>query len=295
MSNLNPADPAQNTNQRSPPLTLPSVAAVGNSASPYIRFSQYRDGSWCRADEYPNNSSYSRGHISGTFMEHTALSGTQEFVVNTHHHYVGGGKTTTSDQNHDNKLGGSHVDRITSDRYAEHGGDQMHAIGGDVIHAVGGILFQHATNGTQVTSTGDHVSDHNDGSHYVNVANDHIQYNQGVKYTYVGSESGYYVPNGNHDTNVRGKTNFTSGQQITLQVGSTIITINGSSVIIHDGTGNEMGLDGNEHKMWIGNPSNPNYQVYLGGNGHNAGLYAPIATMAGPSVNVQAKYIDSPD
>lgn len=281
MSTYNPNDPAANTNNRLPDLTLPGEY-------PYVRFYQYRDGSWERQDEFPGNEGWSKGHISGTYIEHTPLGGTKHFSTNTHHEYIVGGHSQTAELNHDVKIGASVVNRISADHYSEHGNDHITALGGDHVHVTGGSSFLHATNGTQVTSTGDHVSDHNDGSHHVNIAGDDIKFTGGVKYTYANSDIGEYAPNGNKDSNVGVNYNIQAGNTITIKVGSSVITVQGQSITIHDGNGNEMGM--NTSQMWMGNPQNYNIPVYLGGNGQNTSLYAPVGTLAGPSINVYAKY-----
>ena len=288
MSQLLPNDPAANTNQRAPGLSLPGNSGVNNSPYPYVDFWQSRSGNWTRHDETPGNIGYAHGHVSGTYEEKTPLSGHTSLTVNTHHHYVGAGSTQTTDANHDFKLGGSHVNHIGMDHYSEHAGDHMHAIGGDTIHASGGMHFQHATGGTQQTSTGDHTSDHNDGHHHINIAGDHIQYIGGVRYESVGQDKGTYVPNGNFDVNVSNNYNMQSNTQITIKVGKSIITVLPTSIIVHDGNGNEVGM--NSSKMWVGNPGNSNIPVFLGGNGQNSSLYSLVSTMAGPSINVYAKY-----
>lgn len=227
-------DPASNTNQRLPPLTLPGEY-------PYVRMFQYRDGSWWRQDEYPGNEGYARGHISGTFYEHSPLGGHKSLTTGQKHEYVTQGASETVDQNQHNKIGGSTVDHVTSDHYAEHGSDRMHATGGDRIHAVGGIKFDHATHGTQQTSTGDHVSDHNDGNHHINVDGDYVRYTGGTKYDYVGGEYGIYLPTGNFDIKLdKGKYQIHCGSdiiiksdtKITLQVGNSSIVITPTDINI---------------------------------------------------------------
>ena len=293
MSQLLPNDPAANTNQRAPGLSLPGNSGVNNGPYPYVDFYQSRSGNWWRFDETPGNIHYSHGHISGSYEEHSPLNGVTSLVVNTHHHYVGAGSTATTEANHDFKLGASQVHHIGMDHYAEHGGDNMHAMGGDTIHASGGMHFQHATGGTQTTSTGDHSSDHNDGSHHINIAGDHIQYIGGVRYESVGTDKGTYVPNGNFDTQVSGNTQIQVGKnfflnsntQVVIKVNGSTITVLPNSIVVHDGNGNEMGM--NSSKLWLGPTSGTN-NVYLGGNG-SQGTYAIVQTVSGPALNVLAR------
>lgn len=286
MSDLLPNDPAANTNQRAPGLSLPGNLGVNNSPYPYVDFSQSRSGNWTRHDETPGNIGYAHGHVSGNYEEKTPLSGHTELTVNTHHHYVGSGSTATSEGNHDFKLGGSHVNHIGMDHYAEHAGDRMHAIGGDTIHASGGMHFHHATGGTQTTSTGDHTSDHNDGHHHINIAGDHIQYVGGVKYLSVSQDYGIHVPNGNFDHQTSNNHNIQSNTQVTIKVGSSIITILPTSIVVHDGNGNEMGMTSS--KMWVAPPDTTKI-LYLGGNG-SSGNYDFMSTLSGPCVNVKGRY-----
>jgi hypothetical protein len=293
LSQLLPNDPAANTNQRAPGLSLPGNSGVNNGPYPYVDFYQSRSGNWWRFDETPGNIHYSHGHVSGTYEEKTPLSGTTALTVNTHHHYIGAGSTQTTEANHDFKLGASQVHHIGMDHYAEHGGDNMHAMGGDTIHASGGMHFQHATGGTQQTSSGDHTSDHNDGNHHINIAGDHVQYTGGVKYESVGTDKGTYVPNGNFDTQVSNNYNVQSGNnlsiksntQVTITVNGSKITILPTSIIIHDGNGNEVGM--NSQQMWVG-PQSTSTIVYLGGNG-SSGTYDFVTTSSGPSINVKAR------
>ena len=263
-------------NHRLPDLQLPGVY-------PYIRFYQFRDGSWKRQDETPGYESHARGHITGSYEERDNTGSHKKFEVAYKHDYTQQGKSSTVELNHDEKIGASQVARVTQDRYHEKGGDHMDAIKGDTIHASGGINYAHATNGFQRSSTGDYVTDHSEGHHHNNVEQDHIKYIGGTKYTYVGAESGEYVPNGNKDTNVGQNVNvnagqnsthnaqininLTAGQQITLTVGQAIITVNNSVITVNPGSGN----------------------VILGGDG-SKGSYAPVATMAGPCINVLGRY-----
>ena len=265
---------------------IPDLQVPGDY--PYIRFYQFRDGSWERIDETPGHESRSHGHITGSFEETDFQGSHKHLQVGFQHNYTTQGKSETTEGNHDHKVGGSTVQYVSGDHYAEHAGDHMKAVGGDVIHATGGTLFMHGTNGSEMTSTGNHVSDHNDGSHYVNIEGDKITFNQGTKYDFVGQDHGSYVA-GAKDTHVANNCNLESDTQVTITVGKSVITVKGDSIIIHDGNGNEMGM--NAQQLWVGNPQNYNIPVYLGGNGSNQSLYAPVATLSGPAINVFAKYV----
>jgi hypothetical protein len=238
---VNANDPSTNKNQRLPPLTMPG-------SYPYVEFHQGRSGSWWRRDETPSNEGYSYGHVSGSFHEqnpdgdHKALSSGQE------HSYVTQGSTRTVDMNHHEKIGGSTAHQISADHYSEHGNDHMSAIGGDTIHATGGIHFHHATGGTQQTSTGDHVSDHNDGNHHINIEGDHIQYTGGTKYASIGAEYGVYVPNGNIDHTSSGNNQSRANNvNIIAQNNTTIncvnFTVNATSSILLNVSGNQIQIN----------------------------------------------------
>jgi hypothetical protein len=266
-------------NQRMPDLQLPCDY-------PYVHFYQFRDGSWDRRCVESGFESKSHGHISGSFEETDYLGSKKSLHVGRKHEYVVGGKTETSEGNHDEKIGGSHVSYITQDSYHEHGGDHMTAVGADTIHASKGSHDIFPTGQLTMGTTGDTTSDTNDGGEYKNIQSHDIKFIGGTKYQYVGGEHGLYVANGNSDTNVSLNLNLQSGKQITIKVGSSIVTINGTSITLNDGNNNEVGMNGS--KVWIG-PSNPSTPLYLGGNGQNAGLYSKVSTLNGPSINVYAK------
>lgn len=190
-ANFPPINPP-NYNKRMPDMQPPGEY-------PYVRMYQFRDGSWWRQDETPGNESYSRGHISGSYHETDVEGSHKKFESSMKHEYTTQGHTSTVDMNQHRKHGGSTVDQTTSDHYSEHGKDHMRAKGGDTIDASGGIHFRHATQGTQVTSSGDHTSDHNDGNHHINIFGDQVKLIGGTKYEQVGAEFGVYTPNGNID------------------------------------------------------------------------------------------------
>jgi hypothetical protein len=221
----NPDDPAHNTNQRLPTLSLPGTY-------PYVRMYQFRDGSWWRQDETPGAEHYSRGHISGTFYEQTVLGGTKSLSTQDGHHYSAR-LTTTVDSNHHNKVGGSEVHQMTQDTFSEHGGDKIHAVGGAHTALSGGLHFSYAQSGTQVASSGDDVSDHNDGNHHHNVLGDAVKYIGGTKYESIGGEYGIHIPAGNMDIKIdNGQCQITCGSNITIN-SMTAITLNvGSSSIL---------------------------------------------------------------
>ena len=76
-----------------------------------------------------------------------------------------------------------------------------------------------------------------------------------------------------------------SNTTITIKVGSSVITILPTSIVIHDGNGNEVGMNNSE--MWVG-PQSTSTIVYLGGNG-SSGTYDFVSTPSGPSINVKAR------
>jgi uncharacterized Zn-binding protein involved in type VI secretion len=276
-----PYTASQPYNQRMPDLTLPCDY-------PYVHFYQYRDGSWERQSVEKGFEERSHGHITGSFEQVDYLGSHKKLDVGAKHNYTIGGKTSTTENNHDTKTGGSEASYVTADHYGEHGNDWMKAIGGDTIHASGGIHFHYATDGTQVASSGDQVSDHNDGHEHINVDGDHIRFTGGTKYDYVGAEHGMLVQ-GNSDTHIAKNCNLESDTQITITVGSSVITILGQSIVIHDGNKNEIGM--NSSKMWAA-PKDANTPIYLGGPGKNPSLYDLVATMSGPAINTFAKYIN---
>jgi len=232
---INPNDPAANSNQRIPPLSLPGTY-------PYVEMSQYRDGSWDRRDVTPNNEGFAHGHISGTYVEHASDGSGRQLIANNFHHYTTGGHTETVDKNQHNKIGGSVADHVSQDHYTEHGGDKMHVIGGEGIETFNGINYSHSTGGHQYSSAGDHVSDFNDGNHHHNVAGDSVKYIGGTKYEYIGEEKGTYLPKGNYDIRLdSGNFQLSTGSNITiksstsitLQVGSQSIVISPSGITIN--------------------------------------------------------------
>ena len=136
------------------------------------------------------------------------------------------------------------------------------------------------------TSDGPHVSDHNDGDSHENISGDHVRFTGGVKYDSVGSEHGLFVK-GNSDTNVGINLNLQAGQQITIKVGKSVITIKGDSINITDGSNNQIGMTSS--KLFVA-PADDSHSLFLGGPGNNSSLYAPVATTSGPAINTYAKY-----
>jgi hypothetical protein len=242
---LNKNDPAHNLNQRLPDLQLPGDY-------PYVRHFQFRDGSWTRQDETPGSESYSRGHITGTFTEHTVTGGYKSHTAGSSHHYTTEGTTETTDLNRHGKVGSSTVHQIGADHYQEHFNDSMHSIGKSNIQLNGGTKYQHSTGKIEQSSTEDWVTDHNDGHHHHNVDGDHVQYTGNNMYDYIGGEKGTYLPKGNFDIKVtKGKYQVLTGDtinvqskkdikiesdtKITLKVGSSTIVIEPSKITITSG------------------------------------------------------------
>jgi hypothetical protein len=190
---------------------LPNLQNPG--VYPYVRFEQFRDGSWNRVDETPNNESQAQGHKLGSFEETDNSSGHKHLKVGQSFDYAAQGHTSTVDYNHHNKIGGSTVSQITQDRHEEHGGDKFHAVGGDTIHVSKGYHYSHGTGGISHSSVGDQVSDHNDGNDHHNVEGDKITFIGGIKYENVNSEFGLLV-GGNYDILVKGDSQITSHQNM---------------------------------------------------------------------------------
>jgi hypothetical protein len=218
------ASNTSNTNVRMPELMTPGEY-------PYVRFTQFRDGSWRREDETPNNESQGFGHILGTFEETDNSSGHKHLKVGQSFHYAALGHTDTVDYNSHNKTGGSTVGQVSQDHHQEHGGDRWHATYGDNIHATRGLHYSHGTGGVSHSSTGDKVSDHNDGNDHHNVQGDQISFVGGVKYENVNSESGSFV-GGNHDMLVNGNFQQTTNKTMKLNANQSII-VNATSNIVH--------------------------------------------------------------
>lgn len=228
-------DPSLNYNLRLPPLTYPGTY-------PFVKLEHFRDGSWSRQDETPNNETYSRGHISGAFYEHATPAGhTKHLATGMHFHYTTQGKTSTVDFSSHHKGGASHAEQFSQHHYREVASDKIHAAGDDIIHLAGGLSYHHATAGTQVTSHGHHASDHNEGSHHINIAEDQVTYIGGTKYESIGAEYGVYVPNGNFDIHVgqnfqvlsMANVTIIAQNQITLKVGTQTIVVNSQGITIN--------------------------------------------------------------
>ena len=267
-------------NQRIPDLQLPC-------GYPYIQFTQHRDGSWERQCVESGFESRSHGHVNGSFEELDYLGSHKSLHIGVLHTYTMGGKTTSVEGNHDEKIGGGTVAYTGGDSHSEQGGGQTKGVHGDVITATGGSTEHYPVGNYTLAPAGDSVHDTNDGSEHKNILGDHIRFTGGVKYDSVGSEHGLFVPNGNSDTNVGKNLNLQSGQQITIKVGSSIITVLGNSITITDSNNNQIGMTSS--KMWA-KPIDDNHMLYLGGPGNNSSLYSAIATTSGPAINVMAKY-----
>lgn len=254
---------SNNTNLRMPQLNAP-----GSNTYPYVEFSAFRDGSWDRRIVYPGKEAYSHGHMLGSFHEVDATGAHKEHSISDRWEYTKQGKTVTAEGNHDSKIGGSDVKYISQDVYHEHGSDHMKAIGGSSIHVSAGTHFQMGVKGNQVASTGDHVTDHNDGSSHINVEGDHIHFIGNNKYESIGGENGVYVPKGNMDVNVNKKLNLQASMELTLssnvsvtiKVGTSIITVNSGSINI---------------------VTAPTANVYLG---PNTASYFPVAIVGGGGI-----------
>jgi len=120
----------------------------------------------------------------------------------------------------------------------------MHAIGGHHTVSSGGVHFSFADS-TEVASTGNHVTDHNDGNHYVNMSNDFVTYIGGTKYESIGGEYGIHLTNGNMDIkldngnyqiNSSANVFVTSGAQVVVNASSNILITSLSGVTIKVGS-----------------------------------------------------------
>lgn len=235
-----------NTNQRMPPLTSPMNPPTAQTA-PYIRFNQFRDGSWTRQIEYPGYESYGRGHMLGSFYEHDFNASHKTLTVSNRHDYTTQGKTTTVDFNHDEKINASTVKYVTTDAYKEHGQHQITGVGGQHIHASAGQRFTYAEQ-HEVAATENHVEDFNDGSHYKNISGDHVKFIGGVKYESIGSDKGIFQSNGNFDHNLKGNFNVNCHSNLTTSAinashnvsSNCIITTTGGNIVLQFSGGSSM-------------------------------------------------------
>ena len=197
---------------------------------PYVRFTQFRDGSATRVDETPGNESQAQIHKLGSFEEVDNSGGHKHLKVGQSFDYSALGHTSTVDSNIHERVGGGKVSQVSGDSHVEHAGSMTLAVGNNVTHAIGGVHFTHATGGIHQSSSGDNVTDFNDGNHHHNVKGDAIKFIGGTKYENISGECGTYVPNGNFDVTSGGNVqftcaNFTVNSQggITLNAGGNII------------------------------------------------------------------------
>jgi len=265
-----------NTNSRLSQLNPP-----GANAYPYIEFTQYRDGSWKRKIVYPGRESTSHGDMNGSFWESDPNGSKKDHTIADRWEYTQHGKTQTVEANHDSKIGGSDTKYVSQDEYSEHGNDLMKAIAGSVIHAAGGTTFIHSTKGTQIASTGDHVTDHNDGSHHINIANDHVTFVGNNRYDFVQNEFGVFVSNGNMDFNVNKKANIQSNEDFTIKSNTSVTIQVGNSAIVVNSMGITIQAHGNIYVQSLtGN-------VCLGGNSSSSVSWIPVLLEGGgPAANV---------
>lgn len=195
---------------------------------PYVRFEQFRDGSWNRVDETPNNESQAMGHKLGTFEEVDNSAGHKHLKMGQSFNYSKLGHTSTVDLNHHNKVGGSTVSQVTSDHHNEHGGDKWQAAGGDTTQVTKGTHYTHGTGAHIHSTSGSVTSDVNDGDQHHNVMGDKVTFIGGVKYENVNSEFGQYT-GGNYDVLGQKKLQLTSVDTMTL---------NSNNYIQHNATAN---------------------------------------------------------
>jgi hypothetical protein len=228
-----------NTNVRLPYLQNPGTY-------PYIRFTQYRDGSWDRQDETPSNESHAKGHKLGAFEETDNSAGHKHFSVADRWSYGQGGSSETVEKNDHKVVGGSTVHQIQGDSHSENAGSLYHAIGVDHIHAVANSHV-HYSGKKEDLHTESHVINTNDGDNHQNILGDHVVYIGGTKYQSISGEYGLYVPNGNIDMTVSGNgqiqsTNFTVNTSanviinavngISINCGTSTIVITPNSITI---------------------------------------------------------------
>ena len=228
-------------------LRLPSLQNPGKY--PYVRFTQWRDGSWHRIDETPGNESQAQGHKLGSFEETDNSAGHKHLKLGQAFDYAAQGSTETVDKNHHEKIGGGRVSQVGGDQHTEHGGSHFHAIGGDHIQASAGFHYTHSTGGISHSSVGDKVTDHNDGNDHHNIQGDKITFVGGVKYENINSEFGIFV-GGNFDVLVKGNSQFTStdflvnASQNVITTSPTIFA-NTTNFIINNVSGNSLLTVGN--------------------------------------------------
>jgi len=188
---------------------------------PYVRFEQFRDGSWNRVDETPNNESQAFGHKLGTFEEVDNSAGHKQLKMGQSFDYSKLGHTSTVDLNHHNKIGGSTVSQVTADHHNEQGGDKWQAAGGDTTQVTKGTHYTHGTGGHVHSTAGSVTSDVNDGDQHHNVMGDKVTFIGGVKYENVNSEFGQYT-GGNYDVLGQKKLQLTSVDVMTFNSNANI-------------------------------------------------------------------------
>ncbi len=242
-----------NTNVRFPQLMAPGEY-------PYVRFTQFRDGSWERTDETPNNESQALGHKLGSHEETDNSSGHKHLKVGQSFEYAAQGHTSTVDFNSHNKIGGSTVSQVSQDHHEEHGGDKWQAVYGDNIHAVKGLHYTHGSGGISHSSVGDKVTDHNDGNDHHNIQGDHVVFVGGVRYENVNSEYGVYI-GGNYDVMANGKFQITTNQNYQLNAKANVnistsnVYANVTWFIIDNSTGTSNLMIGSSQQNTIINSS----------------------------------------
>jgi hypothetical protein len=252
-----------NYNKRVPDLSPPGQY-------PYVEFWQFRDGSWTRRDVTPGSETHAHGHITGSFHETDVHGSHKHFQVGMKHDYTVAGHTSTVEMNQHRKHGGSTVDQTSADHFSEHGKDHMRAKGGDTLDASGGIHFHHASQGTQITSSGDHTTDHNDGNHHVNILGDHVTFLGGTKYQQVGAEYGVYTPNGNID--------FMTSKQAQIRAAANINHLTTANFVVNAGANTQLTLS--NHNV------NATANMMFTANGQTSNLTILVGPPGGPQSSI---------
>ena len=188
----------------------------------------------------PDNEALFHVTPTGSYEGHGPDGAKVEVVVGKTHGYHGDGHSQTIDGFADQKVSGSMRSNSDGGRSSETGGDNYSGGGGHQVSGSGDSQVTHSSGDVFATTEGSHTTQH-DGDVHHSMNGDMVSQITGNKHEIITGEWGLNNQGGNMDVQVDlGKVRLFAGNDIliestttiTLKVGSSIINITPSGIVI---------------------------------------------------------------
>ena len=216
----------------------PKLPYEGNY--PNLHVSQDAAGGQIIKSLEPGSEAYFEVQPSGSYSGHGPDGARVEVVVGKTHGYHGDGHSQTIDGQADQKVGGSMRSNSDGGRSSETAGDSYSGGGGHSVQGSGDSQVGHSSGDVFATTEGNHTTQH-DGNVMHSMNGDMVMQITGNKHEMISGEWGLNNQGGNMDIQVdAGKFRLFVGNDIliqsttsiTLMVGSSIINITPSGIVI---------------------------------------------------------------